>query len=95
LREHLRELLLDDLANVLNRRGFALHLFCELIAELLKVDMAQVVKARFGLIVTRRLRPDGVPLSSEPKRTLKPVHANLSALGTQAVQRWIHVPRIS
>jgi hypothetical protein len=36
----------------------------------------------------------GVPLSSEPKRTLKSVRANLSALGTHVVQRYIHVPCI-
>jgi hypothetical protein len=29
----------------------------------------------------------GIPLSSEPKRTLRSVRANLSALGTQVVPR--------
>ena len=40
--EHLGQLLLDDLADVLQRRRLALHLLGELVAQLLQVDLAQV-----------------------------------------------------
>jgi hypothetical protein len=36
----------------------------------------------------------GVPISAEPKRTLRPDRPNRSALGTKVVERWIHVSYI-
>ena len=50
------ELLLDDVADVLERRRLAPHLLRELVAQLLEVDLAQVERQPFGLVLARRLR---------------------------------------
>jgi len=45
------------------------------------------IQSRKGEASDRVADALGVPLSSEPKRTLRSVRANLSALGTQVVPR--------
>ena len=42
---------------------------------------------QYGILEAQPPRENGVPLSSEPKRTLSSDHPNLSALGAQVVQR--------
>ena len=58
--EHLRQLLLDDIADVLQGGVFAPHLLGELVPQLREVDLAQVHRQPLGVVLAGRLRPDGL-----------------------------------
>jgi hypothetical protein len=52
--------LLDDVANILKSCRLAPDLLGELIAQFVQIDLAQIERRSFGLIVSRRLRPDSL-----------------------------------